>query len=825
MLVPLSWLREFVDVELEPEALAERLTLLGMEVQGIERIGADWASVVVGELLEVVPHPTTSRLSLTRVAVGDGRAPLSIVCGATNIAAGQHVPVALPGAVLPGGRRIDVTRIADAESQGMLCSGAELGLTSDADGILILPAETTLGRPLQDLLGDVVLDVDVKPNRGDALSIVGLAREVAAATRTQAREPLIEVPESGDQTSDHVSVEVQDVLRCPRFVARYLDGVSVAPSPLEVQVRLMAAGIRPVSNIVDASNYTMVELGKPVHTYDADLVASGRIVVRAAAPGERLETLDHAVRELDPDTLVIADPERPLGIAGVMGGADSEVDDGTTAVIVESAIFDPVAIRRTARRYGLRSEASVRFEKGQEARLARLGADRTAQLIVRWAGGRAAVGAVDTDPVEPPLSRVTFRPQRVSRLLGAPIEAGEMRELLGRVLVRTEPAGEGDGVPVIEGERAVPLDPAAAAEALVAIVPSHRRDLVVEADIAEEVARVRGYDTLPGRLPDTEMPGYHPDPRRFVEILRQMLSARGLSEVVTHSLVSAVDQVRIGIARRDPATIRAANPVSVDHAELRRSLVPELVRVLVDNERQRRSDVAIFEVGNTHRGMDGRPEQRLELGILLAGDADPPSWAVPSRSADVSDVKGLVEWLVARLTDGAVRYEPAPIRLGVDHPGRTALVVAVLPSGHRMELGRVGELDPRYLAAVGARAERVAVATIDLDGLDRIRTREIRVGALERVPAAERDISVVVPTTRPAADVEATIRAAGGPLLRSVWLFDRYEGPPLAGDEVALGYRLRFEPGERAFEESDIEGVIGSVVESLRDRLGARLRA
>ncbi|MBA3852627.1 MAG: phenylalanine--tRNA ligase subunit beta, partial [Chloroflexi bacterium] len=280
MRVPLSWLREFVDIDLSPEALAERLTLLGMEVNSIERIGADWSSVVVGELLDVYAHPSSARLSLTRVRAAGGERELEIVCGATNIEIGQRVPVALPGAVLPGGRRIGVTRIAGVQSEGMLCSGAELGLTPDADGILILDPGSPLGEPLGRLLGDTVLDVDVKPNRGDALSILGLAREVAAATGATVRDPLIEVPESGDATSDHVSVTVLDVLRCPRFVARYLDRVTVGPSPTAVQVRLMAAGVRPVSNVVDASNYVMLELGKPVHTFDAEDVSDGHLIVR-----------------------------------------------------------------------------------------------------------------------------------------------------------------------------------------------------------------------------------------------------------------------------------------------------------------------------------------------------------------------------------------------------------------------------------------------------------------------------------------------------------------------------------------------------------------
>ncbi|MFL5678500.1 MAG: phenylalanine--tRNA ligase subunit beta, partial [Chloroflexota bacterium] len=526
MKAPLSWLREFVDVDLTPEQIAERLTLLGMEVKGILRWGDDWRNVVVGELLSVERHPRADRLSLTRVTVGDGE-PLEIVCGATNIAAGQRIPVALPGAVLPGDRRIERTEKMGVVSNGMLCSGDELGLTADADGILILPEETPLGSALTELYGDVVFDVDVKPNRGDALSIVGLARELAAVTGGEIRMPPTEVTEAGRPTAERLHVEVRDPDLCPRFVGRWVSGVHVAPSPDRIQMRLLAAGQRPISNIVDASNYVMVELGKPIHTYDAALVRDGRIIVRRAGPGERLETLDHVVRDLEPETLLIADPGGPIGIAGVMGSAGSEVGEGTSDVIVESAIFDPVSIRRTAFRYALRSDASLRFEKGQEWRLARLGADRTARLIAEWAGGEVAPGVVDTAPIDPPAAHVTFRPARVDRLSGTTLGTDEQRELLARVGIETTPAAAGTRVVVAAGSK--PLDVAAGEDEVIdATVPTWRRDLLVEADIAEEIVRVRGYELVPTTLPDTPMPPFRPDPLEVRSMIRETLAGAGV---------------------------------------------------------------------------------------------------------------------------------------------------------------------------------------------------------------------------------------------------------------------------------------------------------
>ncbi len=762
--------------------------------------------------------------------VGESDTPLSIVCGAANIAVGQRVPVALPGAVLPGGRRIGVTSIQGTESQGMLCSGAELGLTTDAEGILILSGDTagggldglTLGRPLSELAGNTVLDIDVKPNRGDALSLIGLAREVAAITGGAVRWPEISVPETGDSTDDHVWVEIADRRLCPRFVGRYVDGLKLGPSPLPIQLRLAAAGMRPISNVVDASNYVMLELGKPIHVFDAAAVAGGVIVVRPAHDGELLETLDHVERRLTPETLVIADSGGPIGIAGVMGGAHSEVAPGTVAAIIESAVFDPVSVRRTAQRYGLRSEASARFEKGQELRLARVGADRTAQLLAEWASARVAVGVVDTNPVDEQPRRVVFRPARVSRLLGEQIEADEMSAALARVGIATEPVGVADWLTLIEGE---PLSISAdTGRALAAVVPPHRRDIVVEADVAEEICRLRGYENLAPRLPDTAMPGYRRDPSRPADALREMLCGRGLAEVVTNGLIDPLEHVRLGYAPSDEATIVVANPVTVEHSELRRSLLPGLVGVLARNERQRRADVAIFELGAIHERRGGEPAQSDQLAILLSGNWRTPSWAEPAREAAVEDVKGLVEALTARLNLARPGYRPTLALAGVEHPGRTATIEVVV-DGRAVELGRIAELDPRYLEAYEIRAERAVVALLDVAALFGLAGGTPQVRRIDHLPALERDLAVVVGRDTAAADVESVIRRHGGPFLESLALFDRYSGPPLEADQVSLAYRLRYQPAEEPLSESALEESIEAITNALAREVGGRVRS
>ncbi|HEY8869967.1 MAG TPA: phenylalanine--tRNA ligase subunit beta, partial [Candidatus Limnocylindrales bacterium] len=657
MRVPLSWLREYVDIDLTPDALAERLTLLGMEVKGFERRGDDWHDVVVGELLSVEKHPNADRLSVATVTVGFGE-PLQIVCGATNIAAGQRVPVALPGAVLPGNRRIEQAEKMGVVSNGMLCSGEELHLTGDGDGILILPPGAQVGAPLADLFGDVVLDVDVKPNRGDALSMIGLAREVSAVTGAPVRWPPIEVGEAGRPVTERLAVEVRDRDLCARFVGRWVAGVEIGPSPDLVQMRLIAAGMRPVSNVVDASNYVMLELGKPIHTFDAATVREGRIVVRRARPGERLETLDHVVRELTPDTLLIADPVGPLGIAGVMGSAGSEIGPATRDVIIESAIFDPVSIRRTGIHYGLRSEASLRFEKGQEFRLARIGADRCARLIAEWARGSVAPGRIDTAPDEPAPARVAFRPARVNRLLGTAIPPEEQRDLLARVGIETDAATGRVKVSLSSNPKplAVEVD---GDTALMAFVPTWRRDISIEADVAEEVARVRGYEIAPGTVPATPMPPWRPNPLELRDDVRATLAGAGMTEVVTHALVSprhletfAWSQpgaAAAGEGQAGGSPLHVTNPLSSEHSVMRQALVGSLLDVVSTNIRQGTPDLAIFEVGKGY-GRDGeRPSEWWRLGLALTGEGDLTAWNRPARPADLDDVKGIVELLATHL--------------------------------------------------------------------------------------------------------------------------------------------------------------------------------
>ena len=828
MRVPISWLREYVDIQQTPEQLAERLTLLGMEVKGIEQWGADWRSVVVGELLTVEKHPYADRLHLTTVNVGSGE-PLHIVCGANNIAPGQRVPVALPGAVLPGERRIERTEKMGIASEGMLCSGDELHITSDAEGILILPPATPLGIQLSDMYGDVVLDVDVKPNRGDALCLIGLAREVAAATGATLRWPEIAVEETGAPVSDYLRVEIREPELCTRFVGRWISGAKIGPSPDRIQMRLQAAGMRPVSNVVDASNYVMLELGKPTHTFDGSAVHDGTIVVRRALPGERLETLDHVDRELTPDTLIIADTSGPIGIAGVMGGAASEITDATIEIAIESAVFDPVSIRRTGHRFALRSEASLRFEKGQEARLARIGADRVAQLTLAWAGGSVARGRIDTAPEEPTPARLAFRPSRVGRLIGTDIPVADQRELLGRVGIETEAAPAGTTIVVAIEPKPLVVQ-AGSEETLFAVVPTWRRDLVVEADVAEEVARVRGYETTPAHLPDTLMPAYRPSPTKVRDLVRETLAGAGLSEVVTHALVAPDAAARLAWPDAEDLqvpqpeageTISVTNPLSSQHSVLRRHILGSLLDVLALNERQGRSDVAIFEIGKGYGRLGEKPVEWTRLALLMTGAVEPAAWNRVARTYDLDDAKGIVELLSTRLGVELPGY-------GQDgrgypfHPGRALSFVT--RSGNTTIGGRVAELHPDVLEKWELRSQRVIAAELAISALEGGQPRRIHVEPIPRFPEVERDLAVIVAEELTAEQVERTIRDHAGLLLRGLRLFDVYRGAPLAATEKSMAYRLLFGL-DRTLNEAEVDEAVAGVRAGLERALGAHLRA
>jgi phenylalanyl-tRNA synthetase beta chain len=812
MRVPLSWLREYVTFDLSPQALAEELTMRGLEVSAIEVSGADWTDVVVGRLLAIERHPNADKLWLTTVDIGSGE-PLQIVCGADNISVGDLVPVALVGSVLQGGRRIERSKIRGVESQGMLCSAIELGLGDDAEGIHILGSgdELSLGADLRPLLGEVALDVDVKPNRGDALSMVGLAREVAALTGSAVRLPETSVGEDPAlPAAERVQVTIEDPEGCPRFTARWFEEVRNGASPAWMQRRLLAAGMRPISAVVDVTNYVMHELGQPMHAYDADGVPGGRIVVRRARDGERLETIDHEQRTLDGRMLVIADAENAIGLAGIMGGASTEVSEGTTRVILESAIFHGPTIRNTARRLGLRSEASLRHEKGIGHHLPRVAIDRAARLIAEITGARVGQGIIDNDPQPRPRRVVTIEVARTERLLGLPLDASRVAELLAPLEFEVAPAGAGN---------------------LAVTVPEHRLDVAAPEDVAEEIARSHGYGRIPGRQPQPALPPFRPDPGEPRHRVRRVLAGLGLDEVLTHALVGPGDLERAGYDPSDPDLVRLANPLAEAHSILRPSMGVSLLASLAENVRQRRADAWIFEVGKTYWSEGAKGPAWAEtagtgrfeawhVGLALLGSREPRSPGAEPRKADVADLKGAVEAMHVAL--GAprpgYRAETSEERHPYLHPGRAARILD--SSGHAY--GNLGEVDPAAARAWDLPG-RPVVAVVNLPQLLALAPAQVRAVPVPAAQPLDRDLAVVVDADTPVGEVLRILRANAGPLLSASRLFDEYRGPQVGEGKVSYAIALRFQP-ESAGDERGVERAMKRIGGALQHHLGAQIR-
>lgn len=820
MKIPLSWLREFTDVQLTAEQLADALTLRGLEVRGVERWGAHWNKMVVGELLEVGPHPKADRLQLTKVRIGDGPI-LNIVCGARNITAGQRIPVALVGAEMPDGRRIERAEKMGIASEGMLCSGEELDATDDGDGILLLDPAAPLGTPLVDYLGEDVIDVDVKPNRGDLLSVLGLAREVGAITGAPVSYAARPLKEGVDVVGAGLSLHVQDEILAPHVVLRVVDGVTVAASPDHVQMRLKAAGLRSISNVVDATNYIMLELGKPTHAFDRAKVGDA-IAIRLAKKGERLETLDHEVRTLDATDLVVADERSALALAGVMGGASSEVSNSTTSVIIESAIFAPTSVRRSAQRHSLRSEASHRFERGQERRLAGLGADQVAALLATWAGGVARFGRLVSGAQELPAASVNFRPSRVRALLGISLSDDEQVSLLGSIGISEEAAADTAKIPVTP-KRSVSATPASARRVH---IPGWRNDLEIEADLAEEVARLYGYERIPSSIPSRDLPSHRTSPTLLRDRVRRLLADVGLSEVVTHALVSAaqaelwrepVSLVSGALATSEGAAggeqITLQNPLSADHDRMRQSLLPSLLDRVDANLRYGANAGAIFEIGRGYGNTNGNPFEWTRLAIAVWGEREP---AAPNTNAlkwNLDELKRLLAQ-VAHLVGERPNYGVA-IESAVLHPGVNATVI-----GERIA-GLLGELhpalplwrdDPRILVAevavAGLRAGAVEVAHVDLPAA---------------TPPVRRDVALIIPAATPIGTV-VTVARTCVPRATAVELFDLFVGPPLAPGERSAGLRFTFQPPTPGADDGGVAAELAAFEGEVLRSCGARIR-
>ncbi len=797
MRIPVRWLREFVDTPADPPRIAERLTMAGVEASLVGTAAAALRGVLVAEVLDVSPHPAGGSLRVCEVSTGADR--YRVVCGASNVRPGVRAAFAPPGAALPGDRAVAVAVVRGTASEGMLCSEAELGVGEDAGGVLLLGADAPVGADLVAHLGldDAILEVEVTPNRPDCLSVVGVAREVAALTGGRFRPPDVAVAGDPGLTTSGWRITLQDPELCPRYAARLIGDVGVGPSPAWLAQRLRAAGLRPINNVVDVTNYVLWELGHPLHAFDADRLADRQVVVRRAREGERLVTLDGQSRALDPSMLVIADAARAVAVAGVMGGTDTEVRAATRTVLLESACFQPASIRRTARALGLSTEASYRFERGADIEGLRAALDRAARMIGELASARVAAGVLDAYPAPRRPPTVALRLERVQRVVGTAPPAPVVADIL----------------------RALGFPATARPGGFEVVVPSFRRDIAIEDDLVEEVARVWGYDRIPSRLPAGPLALTRRPPHLVAQdAVRRVLAAAGCAEAVTLSLVDPDRLGLLGLEPDDPRVVRLRNPLATDRSVLRPSLLLGLLEVVATNVHRQSPDVRLFEIGRVFegRGAGELPDEDTRVGVVLTGARGPRTWALPRARADVFDAKGLVENLVEALGRGEIAIETATVPwLEEGRAGRVLVGDAAV--------GTLGELHPAVQQAFDLPAP-VFVAEVSLDAVRAMPETPRRYRPLPRFPGVARDLAVVVPATLPSAAVTRAIQALSVPWLRRAVLFDVYEGAQVGPGRRSLAYGLWYQADDRTLTDAEVNRAHADVVARLRAALDVEVR-
>lgn len=807
MRVPLSWLADHVELsDLSAEEVADRLSLSGTAVEAIERRGLpagddNLAAFRVGQVVAVEPHPNADRLRVCRVDVGDG-APLQIVCGAPNVAAGQLVPVALAGAVMPGGTRLARAKLRGVESNGMICSALELELGVEADGIMVLARGAEPGALLVDVvpgLAETVLEVELTSNRPDCAAVAGVGRELAAVLARDFR-PADESDPPADgpgRIEDLVGLRVEAPDLCPRYMARAFVAVAVGPSPAWLRGRIEAAGMRAISNVVDVTNYAMLLTGQPLHAFDLDRMAGPEVVVRRAAAGERVITLDEVERTLDDSMLAICDAERPAVIAGIMGAAEVEVGPETTRVLLEAANFSGPSILNTSLALGLRSESSGRFEKGLAPELAEAGLRIASRLLVELCGAAMVPGTLDARVAIPDREPIVLRHARTSLVLGEAVPPVEAADILQRLGCEVE----------------------AGADAHVVRPPYWRSgDLTREADLIEEIGRVRGYDRIPARLPRIAGRGRRTPLQELRERLARRCADLGISQAITYSMVAEADADLLGMAAGDPRreVVRLRHPLTEDMAVMRRSMLPGLLRAAARNQAHQSPAGALFELGRTYApAAESLADEREWLAILWFGEPPRAHWRAAPAPVDFFAAKGVIENLAAI---AGVEIAAHPNEAPYFHPGRQARMQA----GDAV-IGWVGEVHPTVLDRFAVRGPAAAMV-LDVAALASARSAErVRFEELLTVPASTRDLALLVGDDVPAARLPEVARAAA-PLVRHAEVFDRYAGEQVPQGKVSLALRLVIADPGRTLTDEEIEAQVSAAAAALRGDLGAERR-
>ena len=825
MKVPVSWLKKYVPVSIPVDELAHRLTMAGIEVGGVVEIGVNWDrdKVVVGQVLKVDPHPNADRLTLPSVDLGNGDTA-TVVCGAPNVAAGQKIAFAREGARLVSSRSGEIeplksARIRGVESSGMVCSALELGLGEDHGGILVLDGDAPVGTPLVDYLGDAILDIDVTPNRPDCLSVLGVAHEVAALTGGKVTEPDLSYPEEGELIGSEVNIEIADPDLCDRYTASLIRGITIGPSPQWLQDSLTKIGQRPINNVVDITNYVMLEYGQPLHAFDYDTVKERKVIVRPARPGERLVTLDGENRTLTPPMLSIADPSDAIGLAGVMGGAGSQMREGTSSVFLESASFSPTNTRRTARALRLSTEASYRFERGIRPELAPLALRRATQLILEIAGGKVAKGMLDLYPGRTDNPPVKISRGRMKQVLGVDLGMDRVAQVLGSLgfEVAKEPEGLIDLVEAVEARPTPERD-----NTLWINVPYWRSDVHIEDDLIEEVARIVGYDAIPSTMLSASIPHHEPQPLRTLkEGLQDLLAQGGMREVVSYSLTSrdTLDKVRALDDGSGP--LKVANPMSGELEYLRTSLRGSVLQTLSSNRRVSQGEgIRIFELGRVYLSRNEAqerelPDEREMLVGALSGPRFRDSWLVQRGDMGFFDAKGVVDPALDQL---GIRLDYEPATDPIFKTGRTARLVS-----DGTFVGLMGEVLPEVLARFDIEESPVALFEIDLASLLKA-TPQTGKGykTTSRYPESSRDLALVVGAAVGSGRVQAIIE--GHKLVVRTTPFDVYVGEEISPGQKSVAYRVVFQSDTTTLTSGQVDRAQRDILKSLERELDAKLR-
>ncbi|GGF06467.1 phenylalanine--tRNA ligase beta subunit [Halobacillus andaensis] len=807
MLVSLNWLNDYIDVsDYKPEDLAEIITKTGIEVESVEPVAEAVTGVVVGHVVSCEQHPNADKLSLCQVDVGEGI--LQIICGAPNIAQGQKVAVATPGAVLPGNFKIKKTKLRGEVSNGMICSLQELGVDEKEvpkeyqDGIYVFPEDVNTGDDAISVLNlnDIIIELGLTPNRADCLSMAGVAYEVAAALDRDYQLAEERVERSNEDASEVVEVLVDDPQANPYYGAFILRDVTVGKSPLWMQNRLTAAGVRPINNVVDITNYVLLEYGQPLHAFDYDRFGSNKVVTRRAKDGEKIKTLDDQERTLTPDHLVITNGESAHAIAGVMGGADSEVQEDTTTILLEAAYFNPANVRQAAKDHGLRSEASTRFEKGVDPNRVERAGVRACELLQKYAGATVLEGVAKFDQLDRTEKAVEMNSNRINDRLGTTISNEEIQQILERLQFHYDHNDDDFTV----------------------YAPTRRGDVERFEDMLEEVARIYGYDNLPFTLPSgASQAGGLSLEQELKRGMKSYFEGVGLDETITYSLTSeqqAEMLVSEEVKQNAKSPVKLAMPMSEDHSHLRLSILPELLQSISYNIARKQHNVAYYEVGTVFLSEEEKvtkqPHEMLRAAGALTGEWMSHPWQQEKKEADFFVVKGIVEGLVQWLN---IDVEFVKAKVDGMHPGRTALI-----KRNNENIGFLGQVHPKLQKEWGLKD--TYVFDINAEKLIELYQKEEAFETIPRFPSVNRDIALVVDEEVPAGHIESTIYEAGAPLVKQVRVFDVYQGEHLQEGKKSLAYRLLYLDPERTLKDEEVEAAHEQILNAVKETHNAELR-